>query len=286
MDKMTLVQVKKYLKIDENVEFAKVDMTPQQAKSLLKRCSKVNRPINNSHVETLRRDMEAGNWYNDVDCIGFDENGSIINGQHRLKALSVAYVDNVTFNIHFGVSQHVAMDSGRNRSNNDNITIFKKSNGSLLGNPMPNSFKTIITSAIKLKDTKVKLSTNEYYTIWNKYEKDFTKCEKSGLFDLGNKANSSSVKASIFLAYLSGVDIKVLKNIAEVLNTGITAKKEDIPIARFRDHLIDLKLSKNVKDIEIVRAKYCQIMIHNVVEGSTSNRLPSNPQLLYDVDLF
>lgn len=276
MKKVTdVMEIKNYLGIDPNALTAKINLSPKQARYLLNHCNKANRRINSQHVETLKRDMENGNWYNDIDYIGFNKEGRLINGQHRLKALSEANVESIYLKFDFEAEQHVSMDTGYNRKYTAQVTISNKMGMEI----MPNKFKTIISSGVKLSYPKINLSNSELVNIWQNYKNDFITCEENGLFDLGSKANSV-VKSSVFLAYIDGVNIDILKNFTKVLKSGITKSEYDIPIIRLRDELFDLRGTS--KTLDLKRASYTQQCIYNVAElKSTSNRLPSNPNLVY-----
>jgi hypothetical protein len=60
--------------------------SPEEAKELLKTKNIGNRPVNTARVEGYARDMKSGNWLLSGETIIFDENGNIMNGQHRLLA--------------------------------------------------------------------------------------------------------------------------------------------------------------------------------------------------------
>lgn len=271
---LNLSQIKDYLGISQNDISAKIDITPEKAKFLLNHCNRMNRRINSTHVETLKRDMENGHWYSDIDYIGFDKNGNLVNGQHRLKALSVANIDFITLKFDFDVEQHISMDTGRNRKLTDQIAIAKK-----LGNDFfTKDFKSIMISILKFKGNNTNISSTELCLLWDKYKEPFNICENNNLFDLG-KINNIAVKASIFLAYLSNVDLNILIHFSKVLRTGITESEYDIPIIRLRDELFDLRGSSKALDLK--RAAYTQQCIYNIINKSTSNRLPSNPIMHY-----
>ena len=284
---LNLAEVKEYLGVNaghddtntDEITSAKVLVTPKQARYILRHTNKLNRRINNSHVETLKRDMENGKWYSDIDYIGFDKNGRLVNGQHRLKALSECTSENIVQNgiylkFDFDVEQHISMDTGNTRKYTDQVTISKKYGMEIL----PNKFKSIISTGLKLNNPKINLSNSELLDIWSKYKEDLLTCEENGLFNLGSKAGTS-VKSSLFWAYLSGVDINILSHFAEVLRNGITKADTDIPIIRLRDELVDLRGTSKALDMK--RALYTQQCIYNVLQGSTSNRLPANPTLKY-----
>lgn len=283
----SVIDVKKFLGVPEDSLSSTVKITPEQAKIILKKCNKGNRRTNKSYVETLRRDMEHGHWYNDTSYIGFDLNGKLVNGQHRLKALSEANVESIELKIDFNSEQHISMDTGINRTYATTASIAKKNGISLL----PANFKPIITSALRLNNIKngledktLKLSNSELEEYWEKYCNDLTICQNNKLFDLG-KINSSSVKASIFAAFKSNIDINILNHFSEVLRTGIAKSDYDIPIIRLRDELVDMKGSSG-NAVELRRAQYTQYAIYAISElKSTSNRLPAvnRLQLYYNI---
>lgn len=63
-------------------------VTPKMARDWLKSNTK-NRPIRNGHVETLRASFERGEFVHTHQGIGFDAEGTLIDGQHRLTAISL-----------------------------------------------------------------------------------------------------------------------------------------------------------------------------------------------------
>lgn len=279
--------VKNFLGVDLSCCSTSIKVTPTQAKTILRKCNKGNRRTNKTYIETLRRDMENGHWYNDSSYIGFNKEGKLVNGQHRLRALSEANVEYVKLKIDFDCEQHISMDTGINRTYSTTASIAKKNGISLL----PANFKPIITSALRLNNIKnnledkiLRLSNSELSEYWEKYCDDLEICQNNKLFDLG-KINSASVKASIFSAYKSGVDINILNHFSEVLRTGIAKSDYDIPIIRLRDELVDMKgTSGNLAELR--RAQYTQYAIYAISElKSTSNRLPAvnRLQLYYSI---
>lgn len=61
-------------------------ITPEMAAMWLERNCK-NRPVSAGQVERYARDMAAGNWMITNQGIGFDVDGALIDGQHRLNAI-------------------------------------------------------------------------------------------------------------------------------------------------------------------------------------------------------
>jgi hypothetical protein len=62
-------------------------ITPPLARELLKRNTD-NRPLRPSHVTALRAAMTRGEWQHTHQCIAFSSDGDLLDGQHRLEALS------------------------------------------------------------------------------------------------------------------------------------------------------------------------------------------------------
>lgn len=273
--KWNINQTKKYLKVESEQWTAKINVTPEMARELLDRTNRRNRKINQSHMLMMRRDMECGRWKNDIDHIGFSqETGLLVNGQHRLEALAGAEIDYVTLKFDFDVEQHISMDTGYNRTYADQIRLSRR-NGY---DGMPNKFKPIVCAGVKLSYPSLSLSNSELEVLWKEYGDKLEEAEKAGLFNVGSRAGLT-VKSSLFWAYLSGVDLEFLSHFAETLRDGITTKRNDIPIIRLRDALVDLRGSG--KGLDVKRAQYTQQCILDVLNGSESNRLPSKPLMHY-----
>jgi hypothetical protein len=64
------------------------DVTPKQAREWLK-LNTSNRPLRPSHVETLRASFERGEYVMTHQGIAFSDEGVLIDGQHRLTAISL-----------------------------------------------------------------------------------------------------------------------------------------------------------------------------------------------------
>lgn len=100
---------------DFNLSFSVEKITPYTASRILK-TQKLNRKVAQSRVLEYARRMEQSEW-TVSDAIKFDENGSLIDGQHRLMAVCRSGVD-FWFPLIVGYpaySQHV-MDLGLNRT--------------------------------------------------------------------------------------------------------------------------------------------------------------------------
>ena len=63
-----------------------VEITPQQAQAILKE-NRNNRPLYPANIDKISRALTNGHWKYLADPIRFDNNGNLIDGQHRLTAV-------------------------------------------------------------------------------------------------------------------------------------------------------------------------------------------------------
>ena len=99
-----------------------VNISPVMAEKWLKK-NMINRPISKSRVDSYAIDMKRGCWELNGEGIRFDEDGRLIDGQHRLSAI-VKSNTVVTMVVTKGISKDVTLyDRGRNRSESDSLVI-------------------------------------------------------------------------------------------------------------------------------------------------------------------
>lgn len=105
------------------------DVTPEWAREILEKHDKRieegsfrQRPRSHKAVQTYATDMKAGNWGVTGQGISFDEDGNLLDGQHRLAAVVLAGVTVrmlIMWDVPTQVSKHIrsqdVMDIGRKR---------------------------------------------------------------------------------------------------------------------------------------------------------------------------
>lgn len=102
-----------------------VTITPETAKHILAKHNKNNRNLNSVHVASIARDITNGNWKGHVgDELTIDENGNVINGQHRLNGAVKADIP-IEAVMQFGVPAELAgvTDRGRGKTQADELYI-------------------------------------------------------------------------------------------------------------------------------------------------------------------
>lgn len=107
-------------------------ITPQQAEEWLLNNNSMNRVLKPNHVDVIARDIRAGNWKFNGDAIRFDDEGMLIDGQHRLSAILKSGLSVDTLIIR-GIPQEarLTIDSGIRRTAGDQMSILgvKSANG-------------------------------------------------------------------------------------------------------------------------------------------------------------
>ena len=90
---------------------------PTMAASLLGNLDPQQRPLIRSYVTALAGDMKAGRWYLSPDPITFTDEGMLINGQHRLRAVVQSGIAQ-PFMVSRGwaAEAYQVIDAGRRRS--------------------------------------------------------------------------------------------------------------------------------------------------------------------------
>ena len=113
-----------------------ITITPEDAKDILDRAAGYNfRGLRAHHARQLAHEMTAGNWRVNGEAIKFDEQGVLIDGQHRLKACVLSGVPLVTWAI-YGVPRDVDMDMGVRRATHDLLKANGETDSRTLGSSL------------------------------------------------------------------------------------------------------------------------------------------------------
>jgi hypothetical protein len=154
------------LKIKETEEIAKkVLVTPAQAAEWLTHNTH-NRMIYPLTVDRYARDMKSGAWTLTNQGIGFDTNGTLTDGQHRLLACvkaDVPFISWVIFNL--DPSSQYAVDGGKLRSVPDQLRLSKGMENAKIKVAIANMIVTAVRGV-----SKVSLSQNIAFRIIGLYE--------------------------------------------------------------------------------------------------------------------
>lgn len=119
-----------------------IDLTPALAESLLAKNPR-NRKFSGANYGTVKRAIERGEWLVNGEAIKVSENGYILDGQHRCRAVVETGITIRTFIIE-GLPDETqdTMDTGKSRSLGDILAIHGEANATSLAALVR---KTIIT---------------------------------------------------------------------------------------------------------------------------------------------
>lgn len=96
-------------------------ITPALASEYLANGADSQRRLNGKRVTAMARDMQKGRWFQTGVPLGFNEEGKLVDGQHRLNALIASKVKGLEFYVQYNLSPDVisVLDTGGKRSTRD-----------------------------------------------------------------------------------------------------------------------------------------------------------------------
>ena len=205
------------------------EITPEWAAEVLKTRNPKNRSLSDSFVDKLARDIKSNGWILTHQGIAFDEDGNLIDGQHRLTAIVRANMS-VRSLITTGVPQSQrcngivlqtfeAIDSGKSRSTGQMIAM----NGWTSGNKVAAVVRSLGNWASGSEEW-IAMSTPQT-------EKVLSKCGKSVDWVVKNSAGNGPVKISAGLRAPIAIYHTVKPDMAETFLEKLTqlsgVKKND-----------------------------------------------------------
>ena len=111
----------------KNLQINVEEITPELAAAWVEKNLKNNRPLSPSRADKLAADITNGDWILNGQAIIFDEDGALVNGQHRLEAcirsgkpitsVAVRGVDRLAF---------LSIDTGQSRTTAQILAIKGK----------------------------------------------------------------------------------------------------------------------------------------------------------------
>lgn len=233
-----------------------------------------NRHIREKFVKDLINKIENDQWQpSTLDMIGFYEDGTLANGQHRLTAISRG-TKSVYAKVEFNIPREaaIAIDTGKSRSAADNIRILTGKN----------FYTARISNMISLcasgKFNK-SLTPEQHYKIAQMYEEDILFIKE--LFDGSPRyIQGPSIMAATFIALENGVDKDKLHEFVSLLNTPIASNDKQALVVSFRNKLMQeySQRTGKVRHDYTWEIKRCENVIYHFVKGSAITQFisPSN----------
>lgn len=236
-----------------NSDLESVLITPEKAEQLLKFNSN-NRKLSNTIVNKYANQMKSNKWHSDASMITFGTSGELTNGQHRLTAIIKSNTP-IQFVVSMGVDNFAEMDRGKSRTIVDNLLLDDRFKD--LQESKSRSIVGVVTTLSRvIKHESV--SSDILASFLDKYKDDFVYLKDEGILFGSQQSNKRALSAAMFVAYINRVDINLLKNVRNVLNTGISKGSTDLPIIALRDFIFKNKGSGFNYDEELYkRSLYC-----------------------------
>lgn len=93
------------------------EITPERAAEILRTQNTRNRPINKERVSSYVKELRSGEWTLTPQGIAFDKDGILVDGQHRLKAITI-FAQPVEMSVAYDLTPQAAakMDQGLPRT--------------------------------------------------------------------------------------------------------------------------------------------------------------------------
>lgn len=149
--------------------FPNVDITPELASDLL-RLNEDNRPVKPSVLKQYIADMKNEKWHFTGDTIRISKSGRLLDGQHRLMAISQSGMPQ-KFNIQSGLENEsfTVMDTGKLRNGGDALAIAGYKNYNVMAGAIRFiiNYSSILQKVSKTLDNKNRIS-NDDVVQWTK----------------------------------------------------------------------------------------------------------------------
>ncbi len=193
-------------------------VTPQMARQYLSK-SRGNRRVRPRAIDMLARDITNGNFYTTNQGIGFNEEGTLVDGHHRLLAIIKAGVP-ATMQVTRGMSRSAtfAIDRGETRSVRDVIDLSGEVKSEDNKSILDRRIVSAINQLVKFGYKSVKLSASETLGLFNNFKRWINPLY-SLIFSKGQcSGNTAPVVAAAIAAALCGTDMTAIERFFGVMN--------------------------------------------------------------------
>jgi len=233
------------------MESKTVLITPEIAEDLLSR-NTANRPLKRNDVEFLKSQLKAGEWQLTHQGIAISDDGSLLDGQHRLKAIQETGISAemlVTFNASKSIFS--VLDIGRKRSAAD-LLYIEGGNGCTIAAAVKLYLLYHTKPTFAWRGNVHRLVSN--LAVLQEYQLDREGWQLA--MSITNKTKTKALitpspfTCFIYLALRKGHDFSMLMQFAENIKEGVALKKYD-PILAYRNRCL-LNFTKGLSGQEML----------------------------------
>lgn len=238
----------------------KLKISPDWALQVLMERNSNNRKVREDRVEKYIRDILNNNWEVINNGIGFYEDGSLADGQHRLWAV-VESQQTVEVIVVFGMKKSAVskIDEGAARSTKDVATM--------MGLEASNSSLSVTNYILEYRNTRRTTPRSEQIAFYERHREavDFiiSRLKRKGIA-------KAPVHAALMRAYYN-IDRDKLVRFIEVLETGMPKDASEQAAITLREFL--LKNNNNSGPFRAETYKKTEAAIVNFIDGKPIERL-------------
>ena len=204
-------------------------ITPAIAKDLLDHHNKSNRKLRPSYVQKLADEMAAGRWQDHHQAIGFDKDGDVIDGQHRLAAVVASGKPQRFLVVHAVPTEAIGViDSHSHRSTKDALRLVHGIEAS--------DRAVSCAMYVDSRGALVRKLPAERIECFLKHKKLVERAER--IFDTNLPGVCRGNIMAVVARALATHSAAEVAPFCEVLVTGASHKARDQIVIKLRDHLM------------------------------------------------
>lgn len=167
--------------LQHNVTSKTMLVTPEMAEKWLTK-NTINRPVSEMNIESLLSKMKKNQWVITTDSIGFDIDGKLNNGQHRLLAL-IRYGKELPFLVSRGLplASFNCIDTGKIRTSGDVLGA----SGVASSKPKSSIITFLLASSkgksVDRSSKSLKISNQDVLDFYNKHSHKIDQAHKASI---------------------------------------------------------------------------------------------------------
>lgn len=253
--------------------FEIIEITPQMASEMLAH-NEGNRHINPARVNQYAADMLRG-AFESLDPIAISEDGKLLNGQHRLKAIIAAGIP-VKMLVAKDVRSTMVFDKGQTRSTADSLKM-----SGLISAPITKNQIGAINCYLDIAIGHYNITDIVRADFINSHEYEITLLKR--LSSKGAKQNRY-IRLSAFLggclaAILNGVSFEKIEEFCDIVGNGFATRSDQSAAIVMRNYLISI--IKFNGGINRQTCAFTQMAIRDFVAGYPRKKSYTNLEHCY-----
>lgn len=218
------------MNVDAKADFKLI--TPGLADAMLKSNTN-NRNLRATHVNEMVRDMQAGKFQMNGDAIRFDRNGTLLDGQHRLHAISKSGRAQTMLVIEgLDPESMKTIDGGVKRTNGDRLSIHGVKNGAMVAAMIS------ILNVLARNNFNVRMTPQEIFDVYDRHPSLARSAKEAN----GTAYGLASILGAFhYVGHLNGYG-ELVDEFVTTFKTGFSKTPRD-PALTARERIIRMKAS-------------------------------------------